>query len=86
MIGVLSIVFIECVKIWINLYDNFCVFSDGSLFWLFECDGFSYFYCYIVGKWMQLISGKWNVCNVILVDEVKSCIVFVGNCEILIEQ
>jgi dipeptidyl-peptidase-4 len=84
--GASRIVFTERSKTWINLHDNFRALGDGSLLWSSERDGFSHLYRFNAGKWAQLTSGKWNVRNVISVDEAKGRIVFVGNRETPIEQ
>jgi dipeptidyl-peptidase 4 len=84
--GASSVLFTETSKTWLNLHENFRALKDGSILWSSERDGFSHLYLWRAGKWTQLTSGKWNVRDVIGVNEAAGTIMFTGNRETPLEQ
>jgi dipeptidyl-peptidase 4 len=84
--GASSVLFTETSKTWLNLHENFRALKDGSILWSSERDGFSHLYLWQAGKWTQLTSGKWNVREVIGVNEAAGTITFTGNRETPLEQ
>jgi dipeptidyl-peptidase 4 len=84
--GASSVLFTETSKTWLNLHENFRALTDGSILWSSERDGYSHLYRWQAGKWTQLTSGKWNVRNVLGVNEKDGLITFTGNRETPLEQ
>ena len=84
--GASSVVFTDTSKTWLNLHDNFHALKDGSILWSSERDGFSHLYRWQAGKWTQLTSGKWNVREVVGVDESAGFATFTGNRETPLDQ
>jgi dipeptidyl-peptidase 4 len=84
--GASSVLFTEMSKTWLNLHENFRALKDGSILWSSERDGFSHLYLWQAGKWTQLTSGKWNVREVIGVNDEAGTITFTGNRETPLEQ
>ena len=84
--GASSVLFTETSMTWLNLHENFRALKDGSILWSSERDGFSHLYRWQAGKWTQLTSGKWNVRNVLGVNEGAAMVTFTGNRETPLEQ
>jgi dipeptidyl-peptidase 4 len=73
-------------KSWINLNDNLRALKDGSLIWTSERDGHSHLYRFANGRWTQLTRGKWNVADVIGVDQAAGRVFFTGNMDDVLER
>ena len=64
---------------WVDVFDNLTFLNDGKRFiWSSERDGFHHFYLYdISGKLInQITKGKWEIDNLISVDENKQIIYY----------
>ena len=80
-----ELLFSETAKTWLNLHNNLKPLSDGGLIWTSERDGFSHLYRLRDGKWTQLTRGKWQVKDVVGVDEGRGRIFFTANRETPLE-
>ncbi|MBN8814624.1 MAG: DPP IV N-terminal domain-containing protein [Sphingomonas sp.] len=66
-------------KSWINLSENYRLLKDGSLIWWSERDGFGHLYRFANGKWTQLTKGKWQVTDLVGVDQAHGRLYFMAN-------
>lgn len=84
--GSASVVLTETSKTWINLSNVFRVLGDGSILWCSERTGYGHLYLVKDGHWTALTHGKWNVADVVGVDEGRGLVYFTGNRETPLEQ
>ncbi|MEQ6332463.1 S9 family peptidase [Sphingobium sp. MK2] len=80
------VILTETAKSWVNLSNNFRPLADGSFLWWSEKTGHGHLYHVHEGKWTALTSGKWDVRDVVGVDEGKALVYFTGNRETPLEQ
>ena len=80
------VILTETAKSWVNLSNNFRPLTDGSFLWWSEKTGHGHLYHVRGSKWTPLTSGKWDVRDVVGVDENKALVYFTGNRETPLEQ
>ncbi len=77
--GASKLVFSESAKTWVNLSNDLRSLADGSLLWTSEKTGFRHLYQIKGSKWRPLTAGKWEVNNLVSVDEPRDRVYFIGN-------
>ena len=80
------VILTETANSWVNLSNNFRPLADGSFLWWSEKTSHGHLYHVRGSKWTPLTSGKWDVRDVVGVDEGKSLVYFTGNRETPLEQ